>query len=163
MSFPARVVLPGSTFEFPPDARPIGPTDPKARIEVSVMVRPRRPLDELEARLTQTKSGEKPYLSREEFAASYGADPADVAKVTAFADQAELEVVDSSLPRRTIRLAGTAADLRAAFGVDLLDYQDTRGETFRSPSGPIFVPADLGGIIQSVFGLDTRPVAHRAP
>jgi kumamolisin len=162
MSFPARVVLPGSTFEFPPDARPIGPTDPKARIEVSVMVRPRRPHDELEARLTSTQADERPYLSREEFAASYGANPADVAKVTAFAHQAGLEVVDSSLPRRTIRLAGTAADMRAAFGVDLVDYQDARGETFRSPSGPISVPADLDGVIQGVFGLDTRPVAHRA-
>jgi kumamolisin len=144
------------------EARPIGPTDPNTRIEVSVMVRPRRPLDELEARLTPTATGEQPYLSREEFAASYGADPADLAKVTVFARQAGLEVVDSSLPRRTVRLAGRAADMSAAFGVDLVDYRDAHGETFRGQTGPISVPAELDGIIQSVFGLDTRPLARRS-
>src|SRR5262245_6301338 len=46
--------------------------DPDARIEVSIIVKPRRPLDELQA-------AARP-LSREDFAASYGADPSDIAR-----------------------------------------------------------------------------------
>ena len=48
------------------------PVDPNERIEISVMLKPRRPLEELEARLNQPGAA---VLSREEFAASYGADP----------------------------------------------------------------------------------------
>jgi len=35
------------------------------------------------------------------------------------------------------------------------------GSTFRGFEGEISVPTDLQGIVQGVFGLDTRPVARR--
>ena len=58
-------------------ARALGPTRPDRRVELSLVLRPRRPLEELEARLSQGQAA----LSREEFAAAYGADPADLEKV----------------------------------------------------------------------------------
>jgi len=126
------------------------------------MVRPRRPLEELEARLNQAAPAQpQPYLSREEFAASYGADPADLAKVEAFARQHGLEVVESSPARRTVRLAGRAADISAAFGVDLQQHQDAEGITYRVPSAPPQLPAELKTIVEGVFGLDTHPIARR--
>jgi kumamolisin len=128
------------------------PVDPNERIEVSVTVRPRRPLEELEARLNQP--GVAP-LSREEYAASYAAEPADVAKVEAFASQQSLDVVESSAARRTVRLAGTAADISSAFGVQLVQDGQFRGYT-----GEVQIPAELQGIVESVFGLDNHPVAR---
>jgi kumamolisin len=129
------------------------PVDPNERIEVSVTVRPRRPLEELEARLNQPAA--EP-LSREDYAASFAAEPADVAKVEAFARQHSLKVVESSAARRTVRLAGTAADISSAFGVQF--FQDGQ---FRGYTGEVQIPPELQSIVEGVFGLDSHPVARR--
>lgn len=120
------------------------PVDPNQRVEVSLIVRPRRSLNEMEARLGQP-------ISREEFAAAYGADPSDLASVEKFAREHGLEVVESSQARRTVRLAGRAEDVAAAFGVTL---HEEGGH--RVPSGDAKLPPEVEG----VFGLDTRPIAR---
>ena len=137
-------------------ARALGRVDPRRRIELSLVLRPRRPLAEVEDRLGR---GEPP-LSREEFAAAYGADPADVGRVEAFARQHGLRVVESSPARRTVRVAGRAAELAALFGVELLDVAQADGARFLAPSGQPRVPAELQDVVQAVFGLDTRPRAQ---
>jgi kumamolisin len=131
----------------------LGPVDPDERVEVSVILKPRRPLAELEARLDRP-------MSREEFASSYGADPDDLARVEAFARSYGLEVVESSQPRRTVRLAGRAADVGAAFGVRLHRYRLEDGTEYRAPDGSVRLPSDLEPLVEGVFGLDTRPVAR---
>ena len=108
------------------------------------MVKPRRPLQELEARLDRP-------MTREEYAASYGADPADIARVADFAAAHHLEVVESSQARRTVRLTGSAEDIAAAFGVTLHEENGAR-----VPSGQPKLPPE----VESVFGLDTRPIAR---
>jgi kumamolisin len=133
------------------------PVDPDERIEVSVIVHPRRPLEDLDARLGQGQ----PYLTREEFAASYGADPADLAKVEAFAHKHGLKVVESSEARRTVRLAGRAADVAQAFGVQFVHEQLPDGRTVRAYEGEISLPPELKDVVQGVFGLDTHPIARR--
>jgi len=125
-----------------------------------VTVRPRQPLEDLERRLNQVAPGDQPYLSREEFAAAYGADAPDLARVETFAREHGLEVIESSAARRTVRLAGRAADMNAAFGVELLQYQVTDGSTFRGYDGEIWLPTDLEGVIEGVFGLDDHPIAR---
>ncbi len=130
----------------------LGPVDADERVEVSVVIKPRRPLAELEARLDQP-------MSREEFAASYGADPEQLAKVAEFARAHHLRVVESSAPRRTVRLAGRAADMSAAFGVRLLRSRSEDGTEYRVPDGEVQLPAELAPIVEGVFGLDTRPIA----
>jgi kumamolisin len=130
----------------------LGPVDPNERVEVSVIVKPRHPLGELEARL------DKP-MSREEFAASYGADPDDLANVERFAREHGLDVIESSQPRRTVRLGGRAADVAGAFGVSLQRRRLPDGTEFRAADGPVQIPSDLEGTVEGVFGLDTRPVA----
>lgn len=126
--------------------------DPETQIDVSVLVRPRRPLAELEAR---PGAAQVP-LSREAFAAAYGADPADLAKVEAFAREHGLKVLETSAPRRTVRLAGRTAEVARAFGVSLRQV----GAHLVPNTEPV-VPPDLREIVQGVFGLDTRPVARR--
>ncbi|HTG62301.1 MAG TPA: S53 family peptidase [Terriglobia bacterium] len=135
--------------------------DPNERIRVSVLVRPRSPLEELASRkeMGSTPPRERQYLTREEFAARYGADPADVAKVEAFAHQHNLTVVEASLARRTVVLSGTIAALSAAFEVRLANYEHPEG-TFRGRTGPLMIPSELAGVVQGVFGFDNRRQAR---
>jgi kumamolisin len=130
------------------------PVDPDERVEVSVIVKPRHQAEDLEARLARP-------MTREEFAASYGADPEDLRRVTTFAEQHELDVVEASQARRTVVLGGRAADVAAAFGVELQRYRLGDGTAYRAPSGPIQVPPEIADIVEGVFGLDTHPIARR--
>jgi kumamolisin len=115
---------------------------------------PRRPLSELETRLGQP-------MSREEYAAAYGADPTAMSTVEAFARSHGLDVIEASAPRRTIRLGGRADEVAAAFGVTLVRQRLADGTEFRAPDGEVKMPPELSGIVEGVFGLDTRPVARR--
>jgi kumamolisin len=98
-------------------------------------------------------------MTREQFAATYGADPADMAEVEAFAHEHNLTVAEASPARRTVVLSGTIAALSAAFGVYLANYEHADG-AFRGRTGPIYIPENLENIIQGVFGFDNRPQAR---
>ena len=69
--------------------------------------------------------------------------PEDIAKVVAFAQAHDLAVVQISEARRSVWLSGTVAQLSAAFGVKLEEYDHPQGGTFRGRTGPIMIPADL--------------------
>jgi kumamolisin len=138
----------------PPPAESLGPVDPDERIEVSLTLAPRRPLNELEARLDRP-------MTREEFAASYGADPSAISTVESFARSHGLEVVESSAARRTVRIGGRAEDMEHVFGVRLTRQRLEDGTEFRAPDREAQIPAELQGIVEGVFGLDTRPIARR--
>ncbi len=145
-----RFQLPGSERETRADARAAGRADPFEVIEVSVLMRRRRSLD---------LSEHIEPIGREEFESRYGADPADVERLEAFAQTFDLTVVDISLPRRTVVLSGTVASMNEAFGTRLDVYHCTEG-TFRGRSGPLYLPADLEPAVVGVFGLDNRPQAQ---
>lgn len=155
------VPLAGSERHPRSGARETGAPDPNHIIQISVIIRPRAPIEELKSRkeLGRSHPRERRYMSREEFAARYGADPADVAKVEAFAYKHNLTVVEESLPRRTVMLSGTIANLSAAFNVKLMNYEHPQGN-FRGRTGAIFLPAELSGVVQGVFGFDNRPQAR---
>jgi kumamolisin len=160
-----RVPVPGSERRMLPTAKIVGKIDPRKEIEITVLVRPRSagrvggvhrmdPM-ELGARLP----GQRRYLSREEFGALRGADPQDLAKVDAFAQEHNLTVVRASIPERTVKLAGALADLMAAFRPQLKRYRIAK-RTFRGRTGGLSVPKELAGIVVGVFGFDNRPVAQ---
>ena len=153
------VPISGSERRARPGAREAGAPDPNERISVSVLLRPRKPLTDLASGPhLGANVKERRYLSREEFAAQYGANPDDVAKVEAFAHDNNLTVVEASLARRTVVLSGTLAALSTAFGVKLVNYQHPEGN-FRGRTGPVQVPEELAGTVQAVFGFDNRRMA----
>ncbi|HTT63146.1 MAG TPA: S53 family peptidase [Bryobacteraceae bacterium] len=156
-----RVAIPGSERSARHGARASGAPDPNEQIEITVLVRPRHTMENLAStkELTATPPHQRKYLSREEFAASYGASLEDLAKIEAFAHEHNLTVAEVSPARRTVVLSGSIAALSAAFGVYLANYEHTDG-AFRGRTGPIYVPADLSGVIQGVFGFDNRPQAR---
>ena len=155
-----RVPVPGSERTPLPGARAVGTPHPEERIEVTVDVRSRAAIKGLPAAepLGAIPPHQRQHLSREAFAEMYGADRTDLAKVEAFAHEHGLTVVEVSVPKRTVKLSGTVADLSAAFGVYLANYEHPGG-TYRGRVGPVQVPADLADIVVAVRGLDNRPQA----
>jgi len=157
-----RVPLPGSDKQPVAGAEELGEAHPDERLEVTVRVR-RRAEQDLAAQinlLASTLPEAREHLTREAYAERHGADPADIARVEAFARANGLSVVETSAARHSVVLSGTVAAVSAAFGVKLAQYGHPDGGTFRGRQGPIYIPAELSGIVQGVFGLDDRPAAR---
>jgi kumamolisin len=145
-----------------PGAKAAGKPDPNEPIEVTVRLRRRgrkQPSDEDLMKLGGTPPSERPVVGREELAAEQAADPADIARVEAFAHAHGLTVASSNPAQYLLRLRGTAASLSEAFGVTLRHYTKGRDLTYRGRTGKIYIPKDLQGIVVGVHGLDNRPVA----
>jgi len=138
-------------------AKAIAPAPHDERLEVTIRLRPGKPLPDASAWLNP--AAELPaILSHGEFETRYGADPKDFTRVRKFAKEHNLTVVRESPARRSVMLSGTVADFQEAFGVDLKIYEHPGG-TYRGRIGSVHVPAELGEIVEGVFGLDNRPVA----
>jgi kumamolisin len=152
----------GSAKDPMPGSYIVGRPNPRKLIEVTVLVRQRPRVagkhvvsaDELGAQLPMRRH----YLTREAFAAEHGADPSDIHEVAKFANQNGLRVIGENVGARTLHLSGTIANFSAAFHVALFIYRHPQG-LFRGRTGALYTPAALDGVIQGVFGLDTRPVA----
>lgn len=155
----ARVPLEGSRSRVPADVTAKSDPDPSSRIEATILVR-RRPASAASERVDAILRGQAPALSREEAAASLGADPADVERVTAFATAQGLTIIEASLARRSVRVAGTAAQMEEAFAARLR-LCESGGREYICYEGTLSIPAELEGIIVAVLGLDQRPVARR--
>jgi kumamolisin len=152
MAFDKYTRLPGSEREPMAGAKQAGALDPNEVMQVSVVLRPRASakqgsLDKLVA------SGER--LSREQYEAQYGADPADVQKVAAFAAAHGLAVAHVNLAARTVVLTGRCVDFAEAFQVHLARYE-YEGGAYRGRTGPVNIPTELSKIMLSVHGLDNR-------
>jgi len=148
------VQLPGSERAPLPGAAAAGPLDTSARAEVTLVLRRRAELPE------EVITGPGA-LTSDELAERYGADPADVALVTQAMQSRGLEVTEVHPTTRRIKVTGTLAALSSAFGTTLSQVRSTdatgREVTHRYRQGPLYVPAELDGVVTAVLGLDTRP------
>jgi len=88
------------------------------------------------------------------------ADRGDMDRVTEFAAAHGLTIVESSLARRSVQVAGTVTQMEAAFSVRLQTCE-IGGREYICYEGPLSIPAALDGIIVAVLGLDQRPAARR--
>jgi kumamolisin len=141
------VQLQGSKRSAPVHAR-VGVPDPEATATVTVYLR---------GVAEQPSAGR---LSREEYAATYGATSADVDAVRRFAEDHGLTVGAVDLGRRSVELTGSVQALSVAFGTTVALYRAPDGTVYRGREDALYVPAYLDGVITGVFGLDERPQAH---
>src|SRR5271165_3754294 len=156
-----HINLPGSIRRPLAGARIVGAVDPDQRIEITIQVR-RRPGSDLDATVNKIASqglADRKYLTRDELASQAGADPADIAKIDAFAHEHALTVLEADAARRTVKLSGRVADLSTAFGVKLKRYK-AGTISYRGRTGSLTIPAELEGIVERVLGLDDRPVVE---
>lgn len=101
-----------------------------------------------------------PHLTHAEFADKFGADADDIAKVEAFAHEYGFSVVNVQPAARMVTLSGTIAVVTKAFAVRDLVEMEGPGGRFRHHSEPVSVPAELEGVVISVFGIDSAPAAR---
>jgi kumamolisin len=164
--FSTRVTLPQSEHHAVPHAKHVGRAAGQRLIRVSVILTRRTPID------LAALNGRQ--VSREEYAANYGASQEDFDIVRTFAEAHGLKVDEkaSSLVRRRVELRGTIAAFEKAFGVELNDYESTPTRArhsllvseegrpqFHAFTGAVTVPEEMAGCVQAVLGLDNRPIA----
>jgi kumamolisin len=155
-----RKIVPGSEKRRKVGARKIGPADPNERVEVTVVLRPPTPVHTVAAKTDPTVLPRaRKYATRDEVEAELGASEDVMGRISQFASEWGLEVVDARPEERTVALAGSVAAMSKVFGVKLDLYEHPEGK-FRGRSGPITVPAEIADIVQAVLGLDDRPQAH---
>jgi kumamolisin len=155
MPFDKYVKVSGSERQPVKGATLSGTLDPDEIMQVTVTLRPRS--GENEDSLAQLIAGGQ-RISREEYASRFGADPADVQTVLAFASHYGLAMSNVNLGARSVTLSGKCRDFATAFQVKLERYH-YKGGSYRGRTGAVNVPQELHGIVVSVHGLDNRPQA----
>jgi len=164
--------LEGSELRPALGARLIGPADETETLRVTIVLRrrPNGPPVPAPAHYLHTPPSERARLSEPEFAARYGADPAEIERVAAFAGSHGLSVDETNAARRTVVVSGTVAQFNRAFNVTLQKYEHEvarpprsgrQTETYRGYDGFIHVPSDLAGVVIGAFGLDDRRITKR--
>jgi hypothetical protein len=156
------IPLPGSDRTHPRGVHRIGPAPHGQLLAVSLILRPGKDAPALPDmdHWEKTPPRERRYLPRYDEGAVYGADQADIEKVTDFLRKHGLSVVGSHPARRRVDVTGTVAQFDAAFGITIGLYR-WNGKTYHGHEGPVHVPRALAPIIRAIFGLDGRRMAHR--
>ncbi len=159
-----KFAIPGSRRPPIPEAKLLGRSSPAQRITLSIYARqnPRPPATSVRAldALSADLPGQRRYLDAEEFNSVYGADPADLETIAAWAKANGLDVLQTSVPMRRVQVQGTIQNVEQAFSVELNEYQHPKDGRYRGREGELQVPSDLFGVVDGVFGLDTRKVGR---
>jgi kumamolisin len=154
------VELPDSSHQLPTGSKAVRKTSGQRWLELTLGVRRRKRVPDL-SNLDNKLPAARTYMTREQLASEYGSDPKAVQSIEAYAKAHKLVVTHSEPASARLGLAGTVADVSAAFGVTLFDYtHPTLGE-FHARTGPVHVPPDLVGAITGVFGLNNHRVLRR--
>ena len=146
------VALEGSHRSMPHGARMLGRTDPGTSITVSLYLNPRD--DGAEAAPTGTRAERLASMT----ASRTSLHAADIAAVEAFAREHALTVSEVLPAQRLVRLSGPASAMQAAFHTELHNVEHD-GHRYRMRQGQLSVSGSIAPLIQSVLGLDDRPVA----
>ncbi len=175
--------------ERPParDAALLGPVPSGEELWASLVIRPRQDGSPLPDFADWQRPGRAAFLSAEAFEQRHGASAEDLQAVTRFVTGRGMTVVESDAGRRSVIARGTAAQMNAAFGIELGQYEaalprygyrradgsDDRSaggppprQAHRGFSGPVYLPAEIGDAVTHVIGLDDRTrggVSHAAP
>ena len=131
------------------EARYIGPHDPQADVDVTVVFR--------HASAPQPDAWPRAAMSRDEFQQKHGADPAAVERLRDFGRKHGMRETGCQMARRTLHWRGTAQGMRDAFGVELGQYEMSDGKRF---VGCTKAPQLPDPSVIAILGLDRRPVAR---
>jgi kumamolisin len=151
--------VPGSESNIPSDHVDLNPTSGNEPVKLTLILRRRttgaamRDLKDFQAK----SIADSPQLSHQIFAAAHGADPDEMKQVEDFATSNGLKVVKTNPGARSVEVAGPASAINKAFAVELHDFQSPRGK-YHSHRGTASLPGGIANVVESVVGLNTRPV-----
>ena len=157
-----RSVLKNSQRPQAKGAQLIGPLDLTEKLQLTIVVRRRvgsPPLSD-PSYWTRTPFAQRKHLSRDEFAATYGASEDDISRVVAFARSQAFAVVAASAAKRTVIVSCAVEAANRTFGVELQRYANG-GETHRGHEGSARIDAEMAPIVEAVLGLDNRRLGRR--
>jgi hypothetical protein len=130
------------------------------RIEVTLVLRRRTEIPDELVEGPET-------ITREELAARYGADPADIGMVKRSAEQHGLTVTQTDPASRRVKISGTLGQLRSVVQADSLTMVTTpdpadeaRTVEHRQRTGELRILPEWDGVVIGVTGLDNRPQAR---
>jgi len=153
------VPLPGSERNPARGARVTGPVDGNEPIEVRISLKPPNSLQQKAEELATQSVDKRQYVSREDFEKTFSTDAATIERIQQFASEHNLAVSHIDRAQHVVHLTGAVRDMSQAFQTYLEHYQKPDGVTYRGRTGAIHIPDDLANLIESVNGLDDRPVA----
>jgi kumamolisin len=104
------------------------------------------------------------HLDITQLTARHGFAASDRDRVVRWATASGLQLTSEDPATRRVMVRGSAEQLARAFEVDLERFRweqpGGRAVEYRGHTGPVHIPAHLGGVVDGVFGLDDRPVAR---
>src|ERR1700753_2531870 len=129
------VPLPDSTLPPKSGARRLRDADPDKTIQVTLSLRaPAWPNADAMPEKT---------LTREQFAAKYGAKQSDADEVAKSLEKFRIHVDDVSLRAHSMRVSGTVSAMQQAFQTHLSIYRAADQGDFRGREGTLQVPTEL--------------------
>lgn len=152
-----KIALSGSQRHPMPNAQLVGDAEPGNVMDVTVYVRknpdapPLPPINTYALTLPRRRR----QFTEQQVQEFHGAAQQDIDAVVQFAREYDLEVVEASLPKGSVRLNGTVGDFSRAFDVRLQRWSHQTG-VYRGRIGYIHIPVNLQPVIRGVFGLDNR-------
>jgi kumamolisin len=146
-----------------PESIDLGAAPASAPVTVTIALKLRNASqvqEQLQTVYTQGSPLYHHFMTTQEFATAYGPDAATVAQVTRRFQAQGLTVTRVSTTM--LQLSGTSGQIQSAFGTQLRTRElpataTTQAYRYRSPDSAPQLPADIAGVVQGVFGLDTRP------
>jgi kumamolisin len=150
--------IPGTEHKRPAGHEDIGATDSSKDITVTLILHRKagkRPREIDDFARNAARRGER--ITREEFAANYGADPAQIGAVESWARASHLIVVETNVSARSVVVRGSVSAVNAAFATSLHDYK-AHDETYHSHDGPAELPSEIADYVEATSGLDSRMV-----
>jgi subtilase family serine protease len=93
------------------------------------------------------------YITPQEFAARYGANPADYAALKEWAASVGLKVSQESIARTVLTVRGTVGQMQTIFKTQLNKYRGPDGAEFYSASFSPIVPDEIASKVASILGL----------
>ncbi|MBY8859105.1 S53 family peptidase [Nocardia sp. CA2R105] len=155
MSDAATAALPGSARAALAGVETLGPVDPAATVEFTVVLRRRA---ELPADLITGPRA----VSVQEFTQQYGADPADLELVVSTLESAGATILEQHPGSRRVRASAPVSVAQKVFATELVRVNAAHPVggaqiEHRMRTGELSMPAALENVVTAVLGLDDRP------
>ena len=110
----------------------------------------------LEEQQDKSSASYHQWMTPQEFGAQYGPADADIQAVTGWLGQEGFQVNKVYSGKTVIEFSGTAAQVRAAFGTEIHNYQ-VAGKTYTANANDPQIPAALAPVVAGIASLNSFP------